>query len=103
MPRVGFEPTIPAFEREKTIHVLDRAATVIDTTILAWKLITISNKSENYNQIRNLFHRRGYLCHSVNMNNMVALRTTKWGPHERHYKHIVYGNMCTLGVQNMYS
>jgi hypothetical protein len=29
MPRVGFEPTIPVFEREKTVHALDRAATVI--------------------------------------------------------------------------
>jgi hypothetical protein len=29
MPRVGLEPTIPAFERVKTVHVLDRAATVI--------------------------------------------------------------------------
>jgi hypothetical protein len=29
MPSVGFEPTIPAFERTKTVHVLDRAATVI--------------------------------------------------------------------------
>jgi hypothetical protein len=26
---VGFEPTIPAFERAKTIHALDRAATVV--------------------------------------------------------------------------
>jgi hypothetical protein len=26
---VGFEPTIPAFERAKTVHALDRAATVI--------------------------------------------------------------------------
>jgi hypothetical protein len=26
MPRVGLEPTIPVFEREKTVHVLDRAA-----------------------------------------------------------------------------
>jgi hypothetical protein len=25
----GFEPTIPAFERAKTVHALDRAATVI--------------------------------------------------------------------------
>jgi hypothetical protein len=30
MPRVGFEPTIPAFERTKTVLVLDREATVID-------------------------------------------------------------------------
>jgi hypothetical protein len=30
MPRVGFEPTISVFERAKTVHVLDRAATVFD-------------------------------------------------------------------------
>jgi hypothetical protein len=29
MPRLGFEPTIPEFERAKTVHALDRAATVI--------------------------------------------------------------------------
>jgi hypothetical protein len=29
MPRVGFEPTIPAFERAKTVHDLDGPATVI--------------------------------------------------------------------------
>jgi hypothetical protein len=29
IPRVGFEPTIPVFERAKTVHALDRAATVI--------------------------------------------------------------------------
>jgi hypothetical protein len=29
MPRVGFEPTIPVFERAKTVHALDRAVTVI--------------------------------------------------------------------------
>jgi hypothetical protein len=29
MPRVGFELTIPVFQREKTVHALDRAATVI--------------------------------------------------------------------------
>jgi hypothetical protein len=32
MPRVRFEPTIPAFERAKTDHALDRAATVIGGT-----------------------------------------------------------------------
>jgi hypothetical protein len=26
---VGFEPTTPEFEREKTVHALDRAANVI--------------------------------------------------------------------------
>jgi hypothetical protein len=29
MPQVRFEPTIPVFERAKTVHALDRAATVI--------------------------------------------------------------------------
>jgi hypothetical protein len=31
MPRVGVEPTIPEFETAKTVHALDRAATVIGT------------------------------------------------------------------------
>jgi hypothetical protein len=34
MPQLGSEPTIPVFETAKTVHVLDRAATVIDTTSL---------------------------------------------------------------------
>jgi hypothetical protein len=29
MPRVGFEPTILEFEREKKVHILDSRATVI--------------------------------------------------------------------------
>jgi hypothetical protein len=29
MPRVGFEPTIPVFERAKKFHALDGAAIVI--------------------------------------------------------------------------
>jgi hypothetical protein len=29
MPRVGFEPTIPVFERAKTVHVLHRASIMI--------------------------------------------------------------------------
>lgn len=28
MPREEYEPTIPVFERAKTVHVLDRSATV---------------------------------------------------------------------------
>jgi hypothetical protein len=34
MPRVGFEPTIPVFERAKTVHILDRAVNVIDYQLL---------------------------------------------------------------------
>jgi hypothetical protein len=33
IPRVVFEPTTPMFERAKTVHALDRAATVIDQTV----------------------------------------------------------------------
>jgi hypothetical protein len=36
MPPVGFEATIPAFERAKTVHALDRAATVIGTLESYW-------------------------------------------------------------------
>jgi hypothetical protein len=32
MPQMGFEPTIPAFERAKMVLALDRATTVIDPT-----------------------------------------------------------------------
>jgi hypothetical protein len=33
MPQMGFEPTIPVFERAKTVHDLDRTATVIGSLI----------------------------------------------------------------------
>jgi hypothetical protein len=33
MPRVGFEPMIPAFERVKTCHALDHAATVVGLSL----------------------------------------------------------------------
>jgi hypothetical protein len=40
MPRVGFELTIPAFERAKTVHALDCAASVIG---LSFKYPTENN------------------------------------------------------------
>jgi hypothetical protein len=33
MTRVGFEPTIPVFQRAKTVHALDRAATAIKAAV----------------------------------------------------------------------
>jgi hypothetical protein len=33
MPRVGFEPMIPVFERAETVHALDREPTVIGTKL----------------------------------------------------------------------
>jgi hypothetical protein len=38
MPRVGFEPTIPVFERAKTVRTLDGGATVIGTEIYTNKI-----------------------------------------------------------------
>jgi hypothetical protein len=34
MPWIGFEPTIPVFERAKAVHALDGAATVIGRQLL---------------------------------------------------------------------
>jgi hypothetical protein len=36
MPGVGFGPTIPVFERGKTVLALDRAATVIGRRSYGW-------------------------------------------------------------------
>jgi hypothetical protein len=44
MPWVGFEPTLPASERAKTVHALDRAATVTGFKLL-WVTILINNIS----------------------------------------------------------
>jgi hypothetical protein len=34
MNRVGFESTIPVFERAEKVHALDRAATVIGNVLI---------------------------------------------------------------------
>jgi hypothetical protein len=41
MPLVGFESTIPVFERMKTVHVLDRAATVSGDAVVKSEIITM--------------------------------------------------------------
>jgi hypothetical protein len=41
MPQVGFEPTIPVFEPAKTVHALDRAATMIGSFLIHCSLITL--------------------------------------------------------------
>jgi hypothetical protein len=46
MPPMGFEPTIPVFERAKTVHALDHAATVIGIeTCISCKYILSPIKS----------------------------------------------------------
>jgi hypothetical protein len=52
MPRVGFEPTIPVFERAKTVHALDRSATVVGG-FCTYKYINMINVV-------------GYDCDSIN-------------------------------------
>jgi hypothetical protein len=47
MPLVGFEPTIADYERAKTVHVLDRSATVTGRT----SLLSVINSWQNYEMI----------------------------------------------------
>jgi hypothetical protein len=59
MPRVGFEPTIPMFERAKTVHALDRAATVIGYySVLGIKISKIKCPAEfqDHNHIRPMLY-----------------------------------------------
>jgi hypothetical protein len=45
MPQVGFEPTIPVFERAKTVHDLDCAAIVIGgEAVYLWQILESKNK-----------------------------------------------------------
>jgi hypothetical protein len=54
MPRVGFETTIPAFEWAKTVHALDRAATVIGIKqtyfLIIYLIIRSFSEDKNGNQ-----------------------------------------------------
>jgi hypothetical protein len=56
MPWVGFEPTIPAFERAKTVHALDRERTLLGTKIMShdkWKSVRDPNQvSPDYKTLR---------------------------------------------------
>jgi hypothetical protein len=52
MSRVGFELMIRVFEREKTVHTLDRAATVIDFDQLLYILASLVNFSKKQQQFR---------------------------------------------------
>jgi hypothetical protein len=66
MLRVGLEPKIPIFERVKTIHALDCAATVIGTFLLTYvKLVTFHGLlvfSLVVNKLRFYFHIVVELC-----------------------------------------
>jgi hypothetical protein len=51
MPWVGFEPTIPALKRAKTVHALDRASTVIGKL----QLLTINLDTELDREWQHIF------------------------------------------------
>jgi hypothetical protein len=55
MLRVGFEPTIPAFERAKTLHALDLAATVIGNIFNTYYLFTLNKHPLNCICLRLVF------------------------------------------------
>jgi hypothetical protein len=50
IPRAGFEPTIPVFERAKTFHVLDRAAPVIGYEVCTSLLLLYCRKESRAQQ-----------------------------------------------------
>jgi hypothetical protein len=50
MPRVDFEPTIPVFERAKTVHALDRVATAIGSQCYTESNIKLQNNFVNFLQ-----------------------------------------------------
>jgi hypothetical protein len=54
MPWVGFEPTVSVFEKEKTVCVLDRAATVIGPSCISLPYI-LHHNHQNINLDISLF------------------------------------------------
>jgi hypothetical protein len=48
MPRVGFEPMTQVFKRKKTVHALDRTATVIGRHIIETIKKLTTNQRNNY-------------------------------------------------------
>jgi hypothetical protein len=59
MSPVGFEPTIPGFERAKTVHALDCVATVTGIAVIVCIYYVKSNYgtcSSNFQTVRIYFH-----------------------------------------------
>jgi hypothetical protein len=54
MPRMGFELTIPVFERAKTVHALDRVAIVIGPNLYSSPHINITKWVGHIRQTRKI-------------------------------------------------
>jgi hypothetical protein len=66
---VGFEPMIPTFEQAKTVHALDRAATVIDPI-----------HTYTYRNIKMDFHTKGIYYNDVlKISNITLKKINKTG------------------------
>jgi hypothetical protein len=63
MPQVKFEPTIPASERAKTVHALDRAAAVIGYQARLAELFT--NETIKYDYLFPYKHSTGLSSSSI--------------------------------------
>jgi hypothetical protein len=64
MPRVGFEPTIPVFQRAKTVHALDRAVTMIG--IRRYSLTQRQSRQTNYKEINKCEVKVEILSYGIN-------------------------------------
>jgi hypothetical protein len=60
MFRVEFEPTIPVFERAKTVHALDRAATVIGLRSVGVTVAWCYASMEQNISVNNRIQKRDY-------------------------------------------
>jgi hypothetical protein len=77
---VGFEPTIPVFEWAKTVHVLDRAATVIGVRLKHVRHILSKKKTVSKFHVK-LERKYYYFITSTNQAyTYVRIGTCAWGP-----------------------
>jgi hypothetical protein len=72
MPRVGFEPAIPLFERAEAVHALDRAATVIGPVPLSTPQIPYDLT------LARILVRRGRKLAMARPLNILCLRPWRW-------------------------
>jgi hypothetical protein len=65
MPRMGFEPTIPVFERAKVVHAFDSAATVIGFSTSSPGIIDLLSIELGKVSHRFACFQRGFVVHEA--------------------------------------